>query len=168
MPENIELKARCRDLAAACAAAQALGAAPAQVERQTDTYFRVARGRLKLREIAGGRAELVFYERPDAREARLSRYRVVPVADPAPLKEALASALGVRGVVAKRREVLLLGNVRIHLDVVDSLGTFVEFEAVLGGGRGEAESRAVVARLRDALGISASDLVASSYLELLG
>jgi len=34
--------------------------------------------------------------------------------------------------VSKRREIYLWHNVRIHLDAVTGLGSFVEFEAVLG------------------------------------
>ena len=48
------------------------------------------------------------------------------------IKEALARAWGVRGVVRKRRELFFFHNVRIHLDQVEGLGTFLEFEAVVG------------------------------------
>ena len=43
---------------------------------QRDTYFNVPHGRLKLRE-EGERAWLIPYDRSDAGEARLSRYRLV-------------------------------------------------------------------------------------------
>ena len=49
---------------------------------QRDTYFRVAHGRLKLREEEPGEAHLIAYARPDAAEVRVSSYRVVPVARP--------------------------------------------------------------------------------------
>ena len=57
----------------------------------------------------------------------------MPIAEPALLKAALTAALGVRRVVDKRREIFLADNVRIHLDDVAGLGTFLEFEAVLDG-----------------------------------
>lgn len=165
---NLELKARHTDLASARQAALALGAQPTGVEDQTDTYFHVAHGRLKLREIIGQPAVLIFYQRSDECSARLSAYHLVPVADPGLLKEALTAALGVRGVVSKRREILLWRNVRIHLDEVAGLGTFVEFEAVLGSGADETMSAAWLEQLSAALEIPAANHLAPSYADLLG
>jgi predicted adenylyl cyclase CyaB len=165
---NIELKARCRDLTSAANAARSLGAVRQGVLMQTDTYFHVSRGRLKLREHEGGRAELIAYSRPDHPEFRSSEYHVVLVPNPAELKAALASALGVRGEVRKRRELYLWHNVRIHLDDVKGLGTFVEFEAVLTPGEDEAHSLRRLDELTRALRIQPGDRIAVSYSDLLG
>ena len=43
--------------------------------------------------------------------------------------EALDAALGTTVVVAKRRRLFIWEDVRIHLDEVEGLGTFVELEA---------------------------------------
>ena len=48
---NLELKAHCADLDAAAARVRELGARDAGLEVQTDTYFHVANGRLKLRRV---------------------------------------------------------------------------------------------------------------------
>ncbi len=164
---NLELKARCPDLATAEQAVCRLGAHPAGVQVQTDTYFRVANGRLKLREVEGRTAELIWYERPDQDAARLSAYRLVPVSDPAGLCAALTAALGLRGTVRKRRTIYLWQNVRIHLDEVAGLGTFVEFEAVLTAGDDEATAPARLRQLGEALGIRPADHLAVSYADLL-
>ena len=134
MPRNIELKARLRDPAAARAVAERLCPGAPQVERQIDTYFDSRRGRLKLREIAGRGAWLICYERPNRIEAKASDYLLVPVTDPAGLKSALSEALGIRGIVTKLRHIYLFQNVRIHLDEVEGIGHFLEFEAVLADG----------------------------------
>jgi predicted adenylyl cyclase CyaB len=168
MRRNLELKARCGDLAAAAKSAQALGAQRQGVLVQTDTYFRVPHGRLKLREHEAGRAELIAYSRPDAVEFRPSEYQVVPVPNPIELKSALATALGIRGEVRKRRTLYLWHNVRIHLDDVSGLGTFVEFEAVLERGEGDGQSLGRLERLTAALGIQPGDRIAVSYSDLLG
>lgn len=165
---NLELKARCADLAAARAAALALGAEPFADEVQCDTFFRAPHGRLKLREITGRYAVLIGYERPDRADVRESRYHLVYIPDPMALKAALAAALGVRGVVRKRRSILIWQNVRIHLDQVDELGCFVEFEAVLGPCGDEPTSRGRLAQLTEALGIADDDRVAAAYADLLG
>lgn len=168
MPCNLELKARHPDLAAAAAAAERLGARGPSVQVQADTYFRVPSGRLKLREIDGAPAELIAYDRPDRGGARASAYQLVAVLDPGGLKSALAGALGVRGEVRKRRAIYLWHNVRIHLDDVAGLGTFVEFEAVLAPGEDEAAAHARLEELCRALGVRPDDHLGPSYADLLG
>jgi predicted adenylyl cyclase CyaB len=163
---NIEIKARCLNLASARERAAALGAQPAGLLVQRDTYFHVPHGRLKLREINGETAELIQYSRPDATEARASDYLVVPVADPTLLREALARALGIRAVVAKRRELYLWRHSRIHLDDVEGLGSFLELETVLTE-QSEADAREEIAAAVAALGIRDEDRVALSYVDLI-
>src|SRR5687767_6258191 len=51
MPENLEWKARLPDWDAALRAAERVATAGPEQQRQIDTYFRAARGRLKLRQI---------------------------------------------------------------------------------------------------------------------
>ena len=62
---NSEIKARLRDLEAAAEIARGLGAGDAGVEQQIDWYFRVPRGRLKLRRSSRTGDQLVIYLRPD-------------------------------------------------------------------------------------------------------
>src|SRR5919206_567124 len=90
---NVELKARDPDPARSLERCVALGAEDRGELRQRDTYFAARRGRLKLREQEPGGAELIAYERADAAEARESRYRIAPVAEPGPLRGALDAAL---------------------------------------------------------------------------
>lgn len=165
---NLELKARCSDLRAAAEHVRQFGALSVGVERQTDTYFRVPHGRLKLREIDVQSAVLIWYERPDQPSAKSSRYYLVAIAEPAQLREALAAGLGIRGVVKKRREIWLYENLRIHLDEVAGLGCFIEFEAVLSDGADLAASQALLDRLGNALGIEPANLLAASYADLSG
>jgi homotetrameric cytidine deaminase len=164
---NVELKARDphpdRTLERACA----LGAEDRGELRQRDTYFAAPHGRLKLREQEPGGAALIAYERPDAAEARESRYRVTPVADAAATAEALDSALGTVVVVDKRRHLLLWEGVRIHLDRVEGLGAFVELEGVAAADSDLAREGALVARLRAELGIADDTLEPRGYADLL-
>jgi homotetrameric cytidine deaminase len=169
---NVELKARDPDPARSLERALALGAEDKGEIRQRDTYFRAARGRLKLREQEAGGSpfwdELIEYSRPDSPDARTSSYQRVPVADAEPLRDALDAAYGTLVTVTKRRRLLLWDGVRIHLDEVEGLGSFLEFEAVAEAGapdlRAEHEK---VERLRGLLGIEDGDLVATSYSDLL-
>lgn len=166
MPRNIEIKARVADLAAARRAAVSLGAVAHEVEEQTDRYYALDGGRrLKLRAIRGGRAELIEYERPEAAGVRASDYTVTAVRD-----AAAERCLVPRGrplvVVRKRREILLWDNVRIHLDTVDGLGTFLEIEAVVDARHPDAVCRDQVATAMARLGIGDADLIRASYAEL--
>jgi adenylate cyclase len=167
MPRNVEIKARASDPARLRALALELADGAPVVIEQDDTFFATAEGRLKLRTFADGRGELIFYARPDRTGPRTSRYAIAPVGDAAALREVLAAALPVRGRVRKRRELLLAGRTRIHLDRVQGLGDFLELEVVLAADEdvaaGEAEARALMARLEVAPG----DLVAGAYLDLL-
>ena len=168
MRRNIELKARLRELAPARAAVRELGAREAGVLVQMDTYFFVREGRMKLRETEGRGAELIWYRRADETALRDSNYRIAEVADPGEMKEELAQTLGVRGEVRKRRELWLWENVRIHLDEVEELGTFLEFEAVITSDAEAVRSPERLGRLIAAVGIREEDRIAGSYSDLLG
>jgi homotetrameric cytidine deaminase len=162
---NVEIKARDPDPATTLERALALGASDEGVLVQRDTYFGGARGRLKLREQEPGGAQLIAYARPDSDEARTSSYRLADVGDPAAVREALEAALGTRVVVEKRRHLLLWEGVRIHLDEVEGLGSFVELEGVAAPESDLAREHELVARLRDELGLG--EPVPVSYSDLL-
>lgn len=168
MARNVEIKARLADPAATRRLVASAADGPPAALAQTDTFFRVPRGRLKLREIEGGAAELIWYERRDTPEPSPSDFTVVEVSDAPALRELLAAALGRRGRVAKRRLVYHVGRTRVHLDQVDGLGDFLELEVQLAADepaeRGAREARDLMARL----GIGEASLVAESYIDLLG
>ncbi len=164
---NVELKAHDPDPARTLERALAAGADDRGLLRQRDTYFAVAHGRLKLREEEPGGATLIAYERPDAAEERVSDYRLVPVAEPEPLREALAAASGISAVVVKRRHLLVWETVRIHLDEVRGLGSFLELEAVAEPGSDLSREYELVARLRELLGIGDEALREGSYADAL-
>ena len=166
---NLEIKARLGDLAEARGIAEELATHSGGTLWQRDTYFCTPRGRLKLREFDGEPPQLIGYSRDDQAGPKTSLYYLVPVLEPEALREALASVLGTRCVVTKRRELYFYDEVRIHLDEVESLGSFLELEAVLGD-RSEAalaQAQAKVERLMAGFGIAASDLVSESYVDLM-
>ena len=164
---NVELKARIAALEAARAVAQRVATETQTTQEQVDTYFVCSQGRLKLREIRGQSAELIGYVRPDQHGPRTSRYTIVRIADPAALRGCLADTLGIRTVVRKVREIYLHHNVRIHLDRVERLGEFLEFEAVLDPDVAASEGQRQVAWLSEQFGIAARHVVAGSYVDLL-
>ncbi len=164
MRANIEIKARVADLDAVRARAKALATEWVGVDRQVDTYFATREGRLKLRESSRSGGQLVPYLRPDHDGPRRSDYQVIPVEDPEGLRSLLSTLLGVHRVVRKTREIALVDNVRIHLDDVDTLGAFVELEAVFdGSAEQESVEREKVDGLMRELGLRRDALIEGSY-----
>ncbi|HEV8595994.1 MAG TPA: CYTH domain-containing protein, partial [Thermoplasmata archaeon] len=84
------------------------------------------------------------------------------------MKEILTRVLGTHVIVRKRREIYRHKGVQVHLDEVDRLGRFLEFELAVEDTREAAEAgRAKLAAMRNEFGIPDEDLVASSYSDLL-
>ena len=162
---NVELKALDPDPVRSLATCRELGAEDRGVLRQRDTYFRTRSGRLKLREEEPGGATLIQYDRPDEASARESRYRLARVDDPGELRASLDAALGTLVVVEKERHLLLWEGVRIHLDTVAGLGSFVELEGVAPPDSDLSAEREKVARLQQALGIA--EVLTDSYSDRL-
>jgi predicted adenylyl cyclase CyaB len=167
MARNIEIKAPVWELDAIRTRARSLASSPGEMLEQTDTFFAVPGGRLKVREFANGTGELISYQRPDQRGPKESVYTRYPCENAQALSETLGKVLPVRGIVLKRREVFLVGRTRIHLDQVQSLGSFVELEVVLSDGESAERGEHVALELLRKLEISESRLVAQAYIDLL-
>jgi homotetrameric cytidine deaminase len=112
-------------------------------------------------------AQLIGYRRADAATARLSAYHLADVPDTDAMTAALDATLGITIEVVKRRRLLLWSDVRIHLDDVEGLGTWVELEAVAPPESDLRDEHAKVAELREVLGISDDRLVAEGYAAML-
>jgi predicted adenylyl cyclase CyaB len=165
---NLELKAIDRDPEGSREICEGLGAEAGGTLLQEDTYFDVPRGRLKLRRERGASAHLIAYERSNDSGQRESRYRIVEVGDDIELEAALASALGIKAVVKKARRLFLYEGVRIHLDRVDGLGSFIELEGVATPQDADlARFEALLADLRRSLRIQDPDLIGASYCDLV-
>jgi len=125
---NVEIKAKCNNPAGIRNYLVANNAEFKGVDEQTDTYFNVLDGRLKLRE---GNIEnnLIFYERTNQAGPKNSHFHLVKVGDADAMKEILTKSMGVKVVVKKKREIYYISNVKFHIDEVPGLGSFVEIEA---------------------------------------
>ena len=166
MLSNVEIIAKCVDHDHARAFLVSRDAVHVGRDYQADTYFRVERGRLKLRE---GNVEnaLIFYTREDLAGPRESQSEIFLTEPGTALKAVLARALGTWVVVSKRRDIYLIGNVRFNLDLVEGLGAFVEIEAT---GSGEGPDPDLFTQCKyylEQMGIKEEDLVTVSYSDLL-
>lgn len=162
MPDNLEIKVRAPNLSKVERIARNIGRRVFSGV-QVDTYFRVPKGRLKLRETPEG-SELIWYRRPNKRAARWSSYSIIEVHDPEKVKSLFEELLGVKRVVKKHRKVYIYGDARIHLDRVDGLGNFVEIEVVRRGSREGAQAQ--MKSLCQTLGLNGLEAIDRSYSDL--
>lgn len=126
---NIEFKAKINDMAEAESRLQRLSPLFKGLDHQVDTYFKVPKGRLKLRE---GNIEhaLIQYHRENlagAKESSVILFRHDP--DPA-LKDILTLQFGILKIVDKQRKIYFIDHVKFHFDDVAGLGAFMEVEVI--------------------------------------
>ena len=162
---NIEFKAELRDLAAARRQCKVLGGQRIGQLHQTDTYYKLVDGRLKKREAPGEPTEWIYYHRPDRVTPKMSNYAILTEAQ-------AARRWGTKGLrtwltVTKTRELWMIGNVRIHLDEVEGLGRFIEFEAVVSREFDEKACHEAVNTMRTAFAVTMGEPVGTSYSDLL-
>lgn len=163
----VELKARYEDLGKARALLQ--GAEHVGTFRQVDTYFSLGDRRLKLRVVKGRRdGLLIYYERPDAGGVKESQVLLARLEEAAGVLEILQRVFPVSAEVRKTRDIYRLEGVQVHLDAVEGLGRFIEFERVLGSDAERDAARAQLERLKEYFQIPEEDLMAASYSDLVG
>lgn len=167
MAQNVEIKARATNVDRQRATAERIADGPPEFLEQTDIFFPVANGRLKLRIFDSSRGELIQYHREDQSGPRSSDYVRSATTDPETLREVLTRALGTIGVVVKKRWVYMVGATRIHLDNVAGLDWFWEIEAVIGARQNAAQGRQAVDRILLQLEIREDDLIPIAYIDLL-
>lgn len=164
---NVEIKATCRQPAEVRRRLLAAGADFKGTDHQTDTYFNVPDGRLKLRQGPIENA-LIHYQRSNDAAPKGSAVTMTVVPPNSDLKQVLAHALGVLVEVVKEREIYFIDNVKFHLDTVPGLGSFVEIEAIdLHGNLGADHLHQQCRHYMQLLDITTTALQAMSYSDML-
>ncbi|MBL1218534.1 MAG: CYTH domain-containing protein [Planctomycetes bacterium] len=163
--QNIEVKCELLDIQAAAVQCEALGAVLRGHLEQVDTYYRLPDGRLKKRETKGRPPEWIFYHRPDRVTPRMSHFIIY--SDDQAVTRWGSMSLREWLVVKKKRTLYQLDNVRIHLDQVDQLGHFIEFEALVSTEYPIRLCHQRIAELRTEFQPILGEAVAGSYSDLL-
>ncbi|KAF7992465.1 hypothetical protein HCN44_001803 [Aphidius gifuensis] len=167
---NIEIKAVLKNRESVEDRAKSLSGSGPTIIKQSDTFFEVPKGRLKLRSFEDGSGVLIFYERPDVEGPKLSQYNMVKLEDQVAcdgLKGILGKTNGIIGVVDKIRHLYIVGQSRIHIDQVDNLGNFMEIEVVLQDDEDVTIGEEISKNLMIKLGICDDDLISTAYIDLL-
>lgn len=165
---NIEIKARCADPSFIRNYLQNQNSIFKGVDKQTDTYFNVSNGRLKLRQGVIENS-LIFYKRENIAGPKLSEVLLYKVNENSDLlKKALTQANGIKVSVTKKREIYFIDNVKFHIDEVEELGSFVEIEAIdSDGSMGIDFIRKQCDHYLQQLNIDEADLLTESYSDMM-
>jgi len=160
----VALRAKCEDVTAVRKKLLGIGAKPLDAFCQVDTYFNVPSGEMCLRVINGGRGFLVY--RPDKRAGDASEVFLAKIENPSELAALLKAALGIKCVIHRVREVYSWEDMRVYIDRISGLGSFVELQAKVGRGVERERVPSLLEAMRK-LGISETKFVDEPYSDLL-
>jgi adenylate cyclase, class 2 len=163
--QNVEYKSELRDPSLARTICGSLNAIHADTLVQTDTYFRVPDAKLKKRETVGRPTEYIFYTRASRTRPKLSNFTIY--SERQAQDRFGTTPMPVLMVVKKSRELWVYQGVRIHLDQVEGLGWFIEFEALVTPERNLAKCHELMDTLRRAFNPALGEAIAVGYVELL-
>lgn len=164
---NIEFKAKVNDLRTLENKLLLLNPRYVGVDNQTDSYFNVEKGRLKLRE---GNIEnsLIYYERQDIKGIKQSDIILYSHVPGKALKDILIKVHGIKVVVSKTRKIYFLENVKFHFDTVEGLGSFIEVEAIdTNGNIGSEKLKEQCDHYKSFFDIPENDFISESYSDLI-
>lgn len=130
--KNVESKFKVKDFREIKVSLKRIGARYVAKLNQLDTYYHCQNGRLKIREINHHQYELIFYQRPNINKPKISNLQVTNLKENQvkAFKKLFKDALGVKNIIKKVRYLWLYKNTRIHLDIVQDLGKFIELETI--------------------------------------
>lgn len=134
-----------------------------EILNQTDIYYKVNRGILKLR-IENGTKTLIYYDRNEKSKKRWSDFYLLDLSS-VDANKYFKRFLDVLVIVKKKRELYLYKNTRIHLDYVKGLGYFLELETRVLNGLKDAEKR--FNYLLGLLDLRSKEEIRASYKDLL-
>lgn len=164
----MELKAKVDNLEPIRRKLKALKAKHVGTFQQTDIYFDVPKGRLKLRQINSEKTQLIYYERENISKPKRSDVFIIEIPESKAFTALLKKILKVKATVKKTREIYWHQKTQIHLDTVDSLGCYVEFERETPSTLKEIEINIkLLEKLMETLEINPENLEKLSYSDLV-
>lgn len=164
---NFEIKCRCLDFETMRIRLARQGARRTGEQIQRDVYYKTSGVTTKLRIITDGPTYLVHYQRPDEKGVRKSNYSLKKVMLPLFSHLYHRFRFGVDLVVDKKRQIWKWKAVRVHLDRVAGLGTFLEIESVVEKAGSEEIAMKQCQEMIEALKLSEDSFLAGSYSEML-
>ena len=167
MARNIEIKTYLDNINSCVDTAKSLSGSDPELIKQEDYFFNCSNGRLKLRIFSPDKGELIFYKRNNENGPKMSEYFISETNEPNRLLRILEKSYGIRGVVKKIRKLFLIGNTRVHIDQVENLGSFLEFEVVLSSEKDANAGKQEAQGLMNQFGIEKDSLIDCAYIDLI-
>lgn len=161
--KNIEIKARVNNSDFLREILKTNNAKFKGIDFQTDTYFAVNDGRLKLRE---GNIEnsIIYYKRDNLPGPKKSDVILFKFNKDISLKNILVSVFKIQKVVKKKREIYFIDNVKFHIDEVENLGSFFEIEVIdYNDTLKESEMTNICTKYMKLFNIANNNLISESY-----
>jgi len=165
--KNVEIKAKIPDTVKIREILNNLNADFRGTDFQTDTYFRIKNGRLKLRE---GNIEnsLIYYIRENSSAPKKSDVLIYKYKPDSTLKTILCKSLEILNIVKKKREIYFIENVKFHIDEVEKYGFFFEIEVIDYEEKfPEQYLHTVCNKYLDVFGITHEQLISDSYSDFV-
>ena len=120
-----------------------------------------------MRIFSNDHGELIFYNRTNTEGPKTSEYFISSTDEPFRLLDVLTRAYGIHGKVNKIRQLYIIGRTRIHIDQVEGLGVFLEFEVVLKKDEDTHEGEIEANELMKTFNILPSDLISCAYVDMI-
>ncbi|MFC2093848.1 class IV adenylate cyclase [Bacteroidota bacterium] len=133
------------------------------IESQKDIYYNINSGRLKLRIINDEIGNLIYYNRKEHNKKRVSNYIISATKNFNELDEILRKFFDIFIIVDKRREIFTYENVRIHLDKVKKLGSYLEIEVIYDSLK---DAKKIMNDLINYFNLNENDFIKDSYSDL--
>lgn len=170
MSQNIEIKAFVHDMRDLRERVARLNAEYRGEITQHDTFFRVPVGRLKVRRFKNGEREIIYYIRNSCVGPKKSKYYRLKIGSSLYFAlKPFARVWPKKGNVIKSRELFILGDTRIHLDSVEGLGNYLEFEVMIDSDNSSANDygKAKANLLLKSLCIPRESLLEDAYIDII-
>ncbi|MCX8009723.1 MAG: class IV adenylate cyclase [Ignavibacteria bacterium] len=164
MPKNLEIKCKVDNLEKFKMILKEIKAKHIFTSEMKDVYFKVDKGRLKVRDSAGEKS-IIFYNRNEDGKERWSKFFVIEVNQPQRYVNFFNKFLEKLVTVKKKRSLYHFGNTRIHLDKVERLGYFIELETKLS--KSITKARKEFNFLCNKLNLDKSVQILNSYSDLI-
>ncbi len=165
MPVNLEIKVPVKNLSKLIKIVESEGGKLIYSSKQIDVYYKLASGRLKVRNSSKGEKSVIFYKRVEDGSERWSDFEVIPVQNPEEWIKFFDNFLERLVTVNKHRTLYHLKNTRIHFDKVKGLGNFVELETKVINGKKSAKRE--FSELIKLLDLNPEEQILKSYSDLI-
>ncbi|MBI2889340.1 MAG: CYTH domain-containing protein [Nitrospirae bacterium] len=163
---TIEVKARIDDFTPLQTTLRDMGARRAGEWEESDTYFKVKRGKYKLKTEDSGTSVLLYYFKDGVKGPKLCVCEQLKLKEKGRMGRFLQANFGQGVEVQKRRTRYTVDGLHVYLDDVRGVGKFVKIEAKVDADNSVHDSRRRVESLVKQFRLTDRELTSYTYDEL--